>query len=152
MRTRATYILSNILERIDASILARTGLAEVIWTAISPNLTSLPPVTNLEESVPLLRITYPTLISLARLWYQDLSKRVSLLDKLVRDGVIYAMLFSSGEKLKVVQVELESLVLLIHEMGIYFVKHLKVHHITIPLLIVAHHPNPIFHSRRPSRK
>jgi hypothetical protein len=126
VRTRATYILANILERIDASILARTGLAEVIWTAILPNLTSLPPITDLEESVPLLKITYPTLIKLARLWYPDLSKRVSLLDKVVRDGVIYAMLFSSGEKLKVVQVELESLDLIIHEMGIYFVKHLKV--------------------------
>ena len=126
VRTRATYILANILERIDESILARTGLAEVIWTAILPNLTSLPPITDLEESAPLLKITYPTLIKLARLWYPDLSKRVSLLDKLVRDGVIYAMLFSSGEKLKVVQVELESLDLIIHEMGIYFVKHLKV--------------------------
>jgi len=126
VRTRATSILANILERIDESILARTGLAEVIWTAILPNLTSLPPITDLEESAPLLKITYPTLIKLARLWYPDLSKRVSLLDKLVRDGVIYAMLFSSGEKLKVVQVELESLDLIIHEMGIYFVKHLKV--------------------------
>ena len=36
------------------------------------------------------------------------------------------MLYSSGEKLKVIQVELESLDLIIHEMGIYFVKHLKV--------------------------
>ena len=120
------YILVNVLERIDASILARSGLAEVIWMAIFPNLTSLPPVTDLDESVPLLRITYPTLISLARLWHPEILKRVSLLDKLVRDGVVYAMLFSSGEKLKVVQVELESLDLLINEMGIYFVKHLKV--------------------------
>jgi len=83
-------------------------------------------VTDLEESVPLLRVTYPTLIRLAQLWYPDLSKRVSLLDKLVRDGFIYAMLYSSGDKLKVVQVELESLDLIIREMGIYFVKHLKV--------------------------
>ena len=114
------------MERIDESTLARIGLAEVIWTAVFPNLTSLPPTTDLEESVPLLRVTYPTLLRLARLWHPDLSKRVSLLDKLVRDGFIYAMLYSSGDKLKVVQIELESLDLIIHEMGIYFVKHLKV--------------------------
>jgi hypothetical protein len=50
---------------------------------------------------------------------------VVLLDKVIREGVIYAMLFS-GDKLKLAQVELECLELLVKEMGIYFVKHLKV--------------------------
>ena len=103
-------------------------------------------MTDLEDSVSLLKVTYPTLISLAKLWYPELPKRVYLLDKLVRDGVIYAMLFSSSEKLKVVQVELESLDLVIHEMGIYFVKHLKVRY-PETFLIIAHHPNPVIHSR-----
>lgn len=82
-------------------------------------------MTDLEESVPLIRGTYPALITLAKLWHPSLPKRVVLLDKMVREGVIYAMLFS-GDKLKLVHVELESLDLLIKEMGIYFVKHLKV--------------------------
>lgn len=43
----------------------------------------------------------------------------------MREGFIHAMLFS-GDKLKIVDVELESLNLLVEEMGIYFVKHLKV--------------------------
>jgi hypothetical protein len=125
IRTRATVILSNILERIDESILAKTGLTEVIWTAMFPNLTSLPPITDLEESVPLIKTTYPALISLSKLWHHSLQKRITLLDKMVREGVIYAMLFS-GDKLKLVEVELESLDVLVQEMGIYFVKHLKV--------------------------
>lgn len=73
----------------------------------------------------LLRITYISLVQLARLWYPSLPKRVSLLDKVVRDGFIHGMLFS-GDKLRVAEVQLEALVLLVKEMGIYFVKHLKV--------------------------
>ena len=73
----------------------------------------------------LLRVTYPTLILLSRLWHTELAKRMALLDKVVREGFVHAMLFS-GDKLKIVEVELESLNLLVEEMGIYFVKHLKV--------------------------
>lgn len=118
-------ILSHILDHIDESVLARTGLAELLWTAITPNLASLPPITDLEESVPLLRVTYATSIILARLWHPSLPDRIPLLDKLVRDGVISAMLYS-GEKLQIAQLLLESVGLLVKEMGIYFVKHLKV--------------------------
>lgn len=150
IRTRATIILSNILERIDESILAKTGLAEVVWSAIFPNLTSLPPITDLEDSAALLRVTYPALITLAKLWHPSLPERVPLLDRVVREGVIYAMLFS-GVKLKVVEVELESLESLIYEMGIYFVKHLKVDHSGV-LLILAHYPNHLIYPRRSPRK
>ena len=110
---------------MDESILAKTGLAEVIWTALIPNLSSLPPVTDLQESVTLIKTSYPALIKLSKLWYASLPKRVPLLDKLVRDGVIYAMVFS-GDKIRIAEVELEALELLVNEMGIYFVKHLKV--------------------------
>ena len=99
----------------------------MIWSAVFPNLTSLPPITDIEDSIGLLRVTYPALITLAKLWYPSLPERIPLLDRVVREGVIYAMLFS-GVKLKVVEVELESLDILIFEMGIYFVKHLKVGH------------------------
>ena len=150
IRTRATVILSNILERIDESILAKTGLTEVIWSAIFPNLTSLPPITNLEDSVALLRVTYPALITLAKLWHPSLHKRIPLLDRVVREGVIYAMLFS-GVKLKVVEVELESLESLIYEMSIYFVKHLKVDYFGV-LLILAHYPNRLIYPRKSPRK
>jgi Tti2 family len=125
VRLRAVNILSNLLDRIDESILAKIGLVEVIWTAVIPNLASLPPVTDLDESVVLVRATYPTLIKLSKLWHPSLPKRVQLLDKLVRDGVIYAMSFC-GDQLRIAQVELEALELLVNEMGIYFVKHLKV--------------------------
>ena len=143
-------ILSNILERIDESILAKTGLTEVIWSAIFPNLTSLPPITDLEDSVALLRVTYPTLITLAKLWHPSLPERIPLLDRMVREGVIYAMLFS-GVKLKVVEVELESLESLIHEMSIYFVKHLKVDPFGVSL-ILAYYPNYLIYSRRSPRQ
>lgn len=125
VRARATVILSRILHRIDSSILARTGLGEVIWTALIPNLSSLPPVTEMEDSLPLLRATYTASVTLARLWRPSLPERMALLDRLVRDGFIQGMLFA-GDKIKVVQVQLESLDLLVREMGIYFVKHLKV--------------------------
>ena len=90
-----------------------------------PNLTALPPITDLKDSVTLLRVTYISLISLTRLWYPSPYKRARLLDKLVRDGVIYGMMFQ-GDKLEVACVELESLALIINEMGIFFVKHLQV--------------------------
>jgi hypothetical protein len=136
VRTRGAAILSNILQCIDESIFAKTGLAEVIWTAVIPNLSSLPSVMDLEESVALLKVTYPALITLARLWHPSLPQRIPLLDKLVHDGVIYAMLYS-GDKLKIVQVELEALEMIVKEMGIYFVKHLKVCHVFISSLMVS---------------
>jgi len=105
--------------------MSKTGVAEMFWQSIVPNLSALPPITDLDESVALLKVTYPTLITLSRLWHSETPKRMELLDKVVRDGFIQAMLFSS-DKLKVVDVEFDSLNLLIEEMGIYFVKHLKV--------------------------
>jgi hypothetical protein len=79
----------------------------------------------MDVSVALLRSTYTTLVQLARLWYPSLPKRMSLLDKVVRDGFIQGMMFG-GDKLKVAEVQLEALNRLVKEMGIYFVKHLKV--------------------------
>ena len=92
---------------------------------MSPNLSSVPPLTDIDDSVPLLRVTYTTMIKLAKIWYPSRPDRAHLLDKLVRDGVIYGMMFA-GDKLQIAQVELEALDLLVREMGIYFVKHLKV--------------------------
>jgi Tti2 family len=125
VRTRTMVILSNFLDRIDETFLARTGLSEVFWTAMLPNLSSVPPVTDIDDSVSLLRVTYPTMIKLAKIWYPSPPQRAVPLDTLVRDGVIYGMMFA-GDKLKVAQVELDALDLLVREMGIYFVKHLKV--------------------------
>jgi hypothetical protein len=125
VRFRSITILSNVLERIDETVLAKTGLAEVIWSALFPNLASLPPITDLEESLVLIKATYPALIKLSKLWHPSLSERIYLLDKLVRNGVIYAITFT-GDKLQLAQIELEALESIIDEMGIYFVKHLKV--------------------------
>ena len=110
------------------------GLTEVVWEAAIPNLSSLPPIIDLEVSVPLLRITYTTLVQLAQLWHPHLQRLTSLLDKVVRDGFIQGMVFG-GDKLKVAEVELEALDLLVKEMGIYFVKHLKVSHSKSVLVI-----------------
>jgi Tti2 family len=110
---------------MDESMLAKTGLAEVFWTAVVPNLSSLPPITDIDESTEVLKYTYPALIKLAKLWYPALAKRIPLFDNLVRDGVLYGMLFA-GKSLRVAEVELQSLLLLVNEMGIHFVKHLKV--------------------------
>lgn len=142
-------VLSCVLERIDHSILEKTGLAEVIWAAILPNLTALPPITDLKDSVALLRVTYISLISLARLWYSSPCKRSRLLDKLVRDGVIYGMMFQ-GDKLEIARVELESLTLIINEMGVFFVKHLKVIY-TPSALISVRDTNYLIYTRTSTR-
>jgi len=110
---------------MDEAMLARTGLAEVLWTAVVPNFSSLPPITEIDESVQVLKHTYTTLIKLAKLWHPSLTTRIPLFDKMVRDGVLYGMLFA-GKNLKVAEVELDSLRLIIIEMGIHFVRHLKV--------------------------
>jgi len=125
VRARATVILSHFLDRLDSSTLAKTGLAEVLWAAVAPNLAALPPVTDLDDSVHLLKVTYPALISLAKLWHPSPRDRLPLWDKLVRDGVIYSMMYS-GEKIKIAEVTLDALDLMIEEMRIHFVKHLKV--------------------------
>jgi len=106
-------------------MLANTGLAEVLWTAVVPNLSSLPPITEIDESAQVLKHTYTALIKLAKLWHASLTKRIPLFDKMVRDGVLYGMLFA-GKNLKVAEVELDSLQLIIVEMGVHFVRHLKV--------------------------
>jgi hypothetical protein len=97
---------------------------------MTPNLSSLPPITDLQDSVALLRVTYTALIHLAKLWKPSLSTRIPLLDKVLHDGVIQGMLFSA-DKLQVAQVQLAALDSLIKEMGIYFVKHLKVYTLII---------------------
>jgi Tti2 family len=124
-RTKGTMILDNLCSVIDTSFLEKTGLGDALWKAVFPNLLYLPPVTDVNESVELLEVTYPTLIKLSRIWHPQLSARQTLLDSLVRDGVIYGMMYA-GDTLRVTKVELESLRQLIQEMGIYFVKHLKV--------------------------
>ena len=106
----------------------RTGLGKVFETALTPALVYLPPLTEQNEAERLLMTVYPTLISLCNHQFSlpdQHTKKLAMLDSLLRTGVLSG-LEHSGENVKISILLLDQLCLLLPEMGIHCIKHLKV--------------------------
>ena len=148
MKARGCVMLNLLLDRTPSYLLARTGLGDVIEEAVMPCLSYLPTLTAEDESVTLLSAAYPTLIALSRVRYLDSpstsktqrktpgsssrdgflstpkDRKIHFLDTLVRQGVLSGFAHAS-DHVRVAETLFTHLVMLINELGIEFVKHLK---------------------------
>ena len=117
-----------LLEKCPSVLLERTGLGEVFEDAVMPCLSYLPTLTEEAESLRILRAAYPALIQLALVRFPDDRKhaaRIKALDRVLRNGIVkgYA---HAGEHVKIAELFVHQITRLVEEMGIEFVRHLKV--------------------------
>ena len=127
-KVKGCAALDTFLSIVPAPLLQRTGLGEVLHTALMPNLLYLPTLTPEEESLHLLGATYPTLIRLARVQYSDDSQRSAkgkVMDSIFRKGILQGYAHA-GENVKIAELLINMMRSLINEMGVESVKHLKV--------------------------
>lgn len=141
--------LGNLLKVVEPALLQRTGLGDVFEEALMPCLAYLPPSTPEQEAVQLLRAVYPALIVLERVRFpsgdssgkfsvQEVRRqRTKFLDKVIRDGAVYGI-SSCHSHPSIVIITCEQLTILLNEMGIDAVRHIKY---ILPLLTeVLGHP------------
>lgn len=130
-------LLRCVLEATPPLLLERTGLGEVFEEALMPCLTHLPTLTPENESIELLRVVYPGLLALSGVRYPKVPpagskstelglerQRIKFLDSVVRKGVVYEFLHCSQYP-RLISVLFDHLALLLNELGIESVKHLK---------------------------
>lgn len=151
-KTRAVRMVALLLRRLEDSrcdLLLRTGMAGVLWDAVLPCLSYLPPLTPSSEAVPLLRAAYDCLLALACHGHgpasgagtgapggsalaksgphgavaAGASPKVAKLDVLVREGFLRGMSFA-GEHVAVVRVLVAALARIVAAMGVWAVRHL----------------------------
>ena len=117
-----------LLEKCAFALLERTGLGEVFEDAVMPCLTYLPTLTEESESLRILGAAYPALIQLALVRFPDDKKhaaRIKALDRVLRNGVVKGYTHA-GDHVKIAELFVQQITRLVNEMGIEFVRHLKV--------------------------
>lgn len=126
IRQRGLEILALFLSKCPLKTLKSTGIDAVLRDTAFPSLLFLPTLTPEEESVPLLRAAYKSLLTLALLDEDQQSKwRRDLLDKLIRDGILTGYAHAS-EHIRVVETLMQEITKIVEAQGIYTVKHLSV--------------------------
>lgn len=150
VRRRGLLILTDFLAKFPGRTLHDTGLAKVFEDAIFPTLAFLPSLTPDDESVQLLVPAYGALLRLADKQQQQQpttatpaaaargtkeeqqqpgvlpgGAKIGLLDKVLREGVFMGY-FHAKEHVRIVEVLCQQTAVILNEMGIHAVKHLKV--------------------------
>ena len=134
-KTQGCSMVEKLLHVAPPSLIVKTGLGQVFEEALMPCFGYLPTLTPEEESIPLLLAVYPALVALSesactptqntRTTLEDLKEqRISFLDTIMRRGILAAY-SHCPERVKIVEVLLQNLVVLLNELGIESVKHLK---------------------------
>lgn len=132
-KVKGCNFLAIFLQRCPSILLERTGLGEIFENAVMPCLLSLPSLTEEAESLQMLKATYPSLISLALVRFpgeKHQAARIKALDKILRNGTLRGYAYA-GEHVKIAELLVNELTVLVKELGVESVKHLK--HI-LPLL------------------
>lgn len=151
-KTLGCTLLTTFLNKCPPPLLHRTGLASVFENAVSPCLSYLPSLTPETESVKILGAAYPALITLANARFaSDQGEgqgngrrkglgdgregkkgdgRIKALDRILRSGILKGHGLA-GEHVEIAEVLVSQLGVLVAEMGLESVRHLK--HI-LPLL------------------
>lgn len=127
-KVKGCNLLAIFLQRCPSLLLERTGLGEIFENAVTPCLLSLPSLTEEADSLEMLKVAYPALTSLALVRFSDGQRqaaKVKALDKILRDGVLkgYAQ---AGERVRIGKLLVNEMTVLVKELGIESVKHLKV--------------------------
>lgn len=127
-KIKGCNLLAIFLQRCPSLLLERTGLGEIFENAVTPCLLSLPSLTEEADSLEMLKVAYPALTSLALVRFpggQRQAAKVKALDKILRDGVLkgYAQ---AGEHVRIGKLLVNEMTVLVKELGIESIKHLKV--------------------------
>lgn len=135
IKMRGCTVFSLFLNLCPPTLLHQTGLGSVFHAALFPSLHHFPPLTPEPDSLTIIGATYPALLALVRVLNPtkaDKMAKMSQLDKILRDGVFkgYALV---GENVRIAEMLLRQMTILVIEMGIECVKHLKVRHKFLPL-------------------
>ncbi|KAL8372427.1 hypothetical protein RB595_001974 [Gaeumannomyces hyphopodioides] len=123
VRARGLGLLKLFLSKADGATLAATGLGSVFRDAVFPTLLFLPSVTPEAESLRLQEPAYAALVALSRVGSKDGSD-LALLDRALRDGV-FAAFFYARDYIRIVEVLVRHAGLIVEEMKVHAVKHLK---------------------------
>ena len=133
IKAKGSELLALLLDNTSPSLLARTGLGDVMQEALMPCLLHLPSLTPQAESLALLNATYPALIALSHVQYPSAGEpspspaRIRFLDQILRKGVLAGYAHCS-ENVEMSEFFVRQLSHLVADMGVYSVKHLKVSH------------------------
>ena len=127
-KIRGCAALTTFLAKVPSKLIERTGLGEVFQEALTPCLLYLPELTPEPESLQLLSVVYPTLLSLVRTRFADTRDQRSkqkALDHIFRYGILkgYAQ---AGENVRIAEFLMRNMTNLMNEMGISSSSHLKV--------------------------
>ena len=120
--------LAVFLQKCPSPLLEQTGLGKIFETAVVPCLLYLPSLTEEAESLEMLKAAYPALISLALVRFPGAkyhAPKNKALDKILRNGVLqgYAQ---AGEHAVIGELLVNEMTVLVKELGIDSIKHLKV--------------------------
>jgi hypothetical protein len=127
-RTDGVNILRNFLAKCPAKILQSTGIGMVFQEAMFPSLLYLPSLTPENESIKLVSAAYDALLVLAqREADPQSSSRRTLLDKMLRDGILTGYQHAS-EYIAVVEVLSMKAEAIINQLQMYSAKHVQVGH------------------------
>lgn len=127
-KIRGCECLTTFLQVVPAVLLQRTGLGQVFESALTPCLLYLPSLTEESQSLQILAAAYPALISLAQVQFPDTKNRdlrMKALDRILRQSVLkgYTM---AGDNVKIAEFLVNQITVVTDEMGIDFIRHLKV--------------------------
>lgn len=127
-KVKGCNCLLIFLQKCPSLLLERTGLGEIFENAIMPCLLSLPSLTEEPESLQMLKGAYPALNSLAVVRFpgqKHQAARIKALDKILRNGILrgYA---HAGEHVRIAELLVNEMTVLVSELGVESVKHLKV--------------------------
>ncbi|KAI6431010.1 hypothetical protein MCOR21_004243 [Pyricularia oryzae] len=129
VKCQALGLLEVFLGKVEAKTLIDTGLDSVFLDAVLPALMLLPRVTPEVDCLRILGPAYDSLLTLSRVTAagkQNITKtpNTKILDRILREGV-FSGFFYAREHIRIVQVLLSKTGLVVQEMGIHSVKHLK---------------------------
>ncbi|KAH0547627.1 hypothetical protein FGG08_000116 [Glutinoglossum americanum] len=126
-KSKGCELLTILLKATSSALLGRTGLGEVFYDAVMPCLSYLPSLTSQDQSLRLLGEAYPVLTALSWLRYPSSDKRkerMEMLDQVMRKGVLRGY-FHCSDNVRIVELLVNQMRLLVKDMGIWSVKHLK---------------------------
>ena len=127
-KVKGCNLLAMFLQRCPSLLLERTGLGEIFENAVLPCLLSLPSLTEEAESLQMLKAAYPALISLALVRFPGEKRpaaRIKALDKILRNGILKGYAYA-GEHVQIAELLVYTMTILVNELGVESVKHLKV--------------------------
>ena len=121
------------LQQCPSLLLERTGLGDIFENAVLPCLMSLPSLIEEAESLQMLKAAYPALISLARVRFHDdkhQAARIKALDVVLRIGILKGYAYA-GEHVKIAELLVNEMTVIVKELGVESVKHLKVSYLPL---------------------